>query len=93
VLFLLVAVTAAGFWLRWLYARDVSFFVDEYLTVRAAGRILAQGVPLLPSGNFYSHGLVVSYLVAPLLGLGVTEPWLLRLPVLLLSTAAIPMLY
>ncbi len=90
---LLVAVTAAGFWLRWLYARDVSFFVDEYLTVRAAGRILAQGVPLLPSGNFYSHGLLVSYLVAPLLGLGVTEPWLLRLPVLLLSTAAIPLLY
>jgi len=90
---LLVAVTAAGFWLRWLYARDVSFFVDEYLTVRAAGRILAQGAPLLPSGNFYSHGLLVSYLVAPLLGLGVTEPWLLRLPVLLLSTAAIPLLY
>jgi 4-amino-4-deoxy-L-arabinose transferase-like glycosyltransferase len=91
--FLLVAVTAAGFWLRWLYARDVSFFVDEYLTVRAAGRILAQGVPLLPSGNFYSHGLLVSYLVAPLLGLGVTDPWLLRLPVVLLSTAAIPLLY
>jgi 4-amino-4-deoxy-L-arabinose transferase-like glycosyltransferase len=91
--FLLVAVTAAGLWLRWLYARDVSFFVDEYLTVRAAGRILAQGVPLLPSGNFYSHGLLVSYLAAPLLGLGVTEPWLLRLPVVLLSTAAIPLLY
>jgi len=91
--FLLIAVTAAGFWLRWLYVRDVSFFVDEYLTVRAAGRILAQGVPLLPSGNFYSHGLLVSYLVAPLLGLGATQPWLLRLPVLLLSTAAIPLLY
>jgi 4-amino-4-deoxy-L-arabinose transferase-like glycosyltransferase len=91
--FLLAAVTAAGFWLRWLYVRDVSFFVDEYLTVRAAGRILAQGVPLLPSGNFYSHGLLVSYLVAPLLGLGATQPWLLRLPVLLLSTAAIPLLY
>lgn len=90
---LLLAVTAAGFWLRWLYVRDVSFFVDEYLTVRAAGRILAQGIPLLPSGNFYSHGLLVSYLVAPLLGLGVTEPWLLRLPILLLSTAAIPLLY
>ena len=90
---LLVAITAAGFWLRWLYVRDVSFFVDEYLTIRAAGRILAQGIPLLPSGNFYSHGLLVSYLVAPLLGLGATEPWLLRLPILLLSTAAIPLLY
>jgi len=91
--FLLLVITAAGFWLRWLYVRDVSFFVDEYLTVRAAGRILAQGIPLLPSGNFYSHGLLVSYLVAPLLGLGATEQWLLRLPVLLLSTAAIPLLY
>jgi len=88
---LLVGVTALGFWFRWLYTRDVSFFVDEYLTARAAGRILAQGLPLLPSGNFYSHGLLLSYLAAPLVGLGIREEWLLRLPVLLLSTASVPL--
>ncbi|MEJ2207695.1 MAG: glycosyltransferase family 39 protein, partial [Anaerolineae bacterium] len=90
---LLLAVTGLGFWLRWLYARDVSFFVDEYLTVRAAERILAHGVPLLPSGNFYSHGLLLSYLEAPLLALGIHGRALLRLPVVLLSTATIPLTY
>ena len=25
---LLAAITALGFWLRWIYVRDVSFFVD-----------------------------------------------------------------
>ncbi|MGD8791296.1 MAG: glycosyltransferase family 39 protein [Anaerolineae bacterium] len=86
---LLGLVALAGFWLRWRYARDVPFFVDEYLTVRAAERILARGIPLLPSGNFYSHGLLLSYLVAPLLALGARAAWLIRLPVLLLSTGAI----
>lgn len=90
---LLLAITALGFWFRWLYARDVSFFVDEYLTVRAAERILIRGIPLLPSGNFYSHGLLLSYIEAAVLGLGGRAPWLLRLPVVLLSTAAIPLTY
>ncbi len=90
---LLVAVTAAGFWLRWRYAAGVPFFVDEYLQARAAQRILEQGAPLLPSGNFYSHGLLLSYLVAPLLALGARALWLIRLPVLVLSTAAIPLAY
>jgi hypothetical protein len=71
----------------------VPFFVDEYLQVRAAQRILDQGLPLLPSGNFYSHGLVVSYLIAPIVASGTQVLWLIRLPVLVLSTAAIPLAY
>jgi 4-amino-4-deoxy-L-arabinose transferase-like glycosyltransferase len=90
---LLLLVCGAGLWYRWLYARDVSFFVDEYLTVRAADRILTQGAPLLPSGNFYSHGLLLSYVEALVIGLGGSQSWLLRLPVLLLSTAVIPLTY
>jgi hypothetical protein len=90
---LLLVITALGFAFRLAYALDVPFFVDEYLQVRAAERIVAQGVPLLPSGNFYSHGLFLSYLVAGLIGLGARADWLLRLPVLLLSTACIPLTY
>jgi hypothetical protein len=88
---LLLGIIALGFWFRWRYARDVSFFVDEYLTVRAAQRILVQGMPLLPSGNFYSHGLLLSYVEALVIGLGGTAAWLIRLPVVVLSTAAIPL--
>lgn len=90
---LLLLVTAVGFGFRLAYVLDVPFFVDEYLQVRAAERIVAQGVPLLPSGNFYSHGLLLSYLVAGLVGLGARADWLMRLPVLLLSTASIPLTY
>ena len=90
---LLLTICGAGLWFRWLYARDVSFFVDEYLTVRAAYRILTQGAPLLPSGNFYSHGLLLSYIEALVIGLGGNQSWLMRLPVLLLSTLTIPLIY
>jgi 4-amino-4-deoxy-L-arabinose transferase-like glycosyltransferase len=86
---LLGAIVTLGLWLRWLYARDVSFFVDEYLTARAAHKILEGGVPLLPSGNFYSHGLLLSYIEAAITGLGGGEAWIMRLPVLILSAAAI----
>jgi 4-amino-4-deoxy-L-arabinose transferase-like glycosyltransferase len=89
---LVLAITLLGLWLRWLYVRDISFFVDEYITIRAAVQILDRGVPLLPSGNFYSHGLLLSYLEAILVGLGAEKGWLLRLPPLLFSTAAIPLL-
>jgi 4-amino-4-deoxy-L-arabinose transferase-like glycosyltransferase len=93
ILLLLLAITGLGFWFRWLYVRDVSFFVDEYLTVRAAHQILARGVPLLASGNFYSHGLLLSYIDAAVIAIGGDQAWLLRLPVLVLSTAAIPLVY
>ncbi len=92
-LILVLLITALGFGFRLAYALDIPFFVDEYLQVRAAERIVARGAPLLPSGNFYSHGLLLSYLVAGLTALGARADWLLRLPVLLLSTASIPLTY
>ncbi|MBN1657192.1 MAG: glycosyltransferase family 39 protein [Anaerolineae bacterium] len=92
-LMLLAGITALAFWFRWRYARDVPLFVDEYLHLRAAERILARGIPLLPSGNFYSHGLLVSYLEAAVVALGGRAAWLLRLPVVLISTAAVPLAY
>ena len=88
-----LAITGLGFWLRWLYVRDVSFFVDEYLTLGAAYKILAQGAPQSPSGNFYSHGLLLSYIEAAFVGLGADQVWLLRMPPLLLSTSSVPLLY
>jgi 4-amino-4-deoxy-L-arabinose transferase-like glycosyltransferase len=91
--FLMLVITATGFWLRWLYVRDVPLFVDEYLTLHAARRILSEGLPLLASGNFYSHGLLLSYVEAVVVGIGGTDMWLTRLPVLVMSTATIPLIY
>ncbi|MGQ9598799.1 MAG: ArnT family glycosyltransferase [Anaerolineae bacterium] len=86
---LLLAILVLGLWFRWRYAVDVSFFVDEYLTARAAEKILAQGVPILPSGNFYSHGLLLSYIEALVIGLGGTQQLVMRLPVIVMSIASI----
>ena len=81
----MVLILSAAFWLRWTYVRNVSLYVDEYITLRAAQQILDRGLPLLPTGNFYSHGLILSYIEAALMALTGFDPLVARLPVLLLS--------
>jgi 4-amino-4-deoxy-L-arabinose transferase-like glycosyltransferase len=86
---LLLAILGVAFWLRWLYVRDVSPYVDEYITLRAARQILDRGLPLLPTGNFYSHGLILSYVEAGVMALTGFNPLAARLPVLLVSLLAV----
>lgn len=54
-LFLLAA------WLRWRYLVTVQPYPDEFVTLLAVKMILQKGVPVLPSGLFYEHGLLFSY--------------------------------
>lgn len=75
--------------LRWLYIRGISYFFDEFVSVWAARTVLQRGLPLLPPGNFYSHGMLFTYLEAPFFWLfGLNEP-LLRLPSLLIGTGTV----
>jgi 4-amino-4-deoxy-L-arabinose transferase-like glycosyltransferase len=39
-------------------------YIDEYFTMLAARMVGQHGYPLLPSGLFYSHGLLYTYLIA-----------------------------
>jgi len=81
----ILAVISLGAIWRILYVVDVSPFVDEYITMQAATKILAHGYPLLASGNIYTHGIAHSYLVAGAFALlGRTET-AARLPGLLIS--------
>ncbi len=48
-------------WLRWSYITQVQPFPDEFVTLLAVQMILQKGLPLLPSGLFYEHGLLFSY--------------------------------
>lgn len=93
---------AAGFGLRLAYLLHSHLFFDEYTTLLAARRILASGAPVLPSGLFYEHGLLFSYLAAPFvalagwLGAGSDHPTLFvlaRLPSLLVGVACVALLY
>jgi 4-amino-4-deoxy-L-arabinose transferase-like glycosyltransferase len=87
--------TAAAFALRLAYLIHSHPFIDEFTTMLAARSILESGLPVLPSGLFYEHGLLFSYLDAPFLALADDETLftLARLPSLLIGTATIPFLY
>jgi 4-amino-4-deoxy-L-arabinose transferase-like glycosyltransferase len=85
----LAAILGVAFWLRWTYATDTSPYVDEYITLRAAQQILDRGLPLLPTGNFYSHGLLLSYLEAGVMAVAGFSSLAARLPVVVLSLLAV----
>jgi len=100
----LFSLILAGFALRLLYLTTTHPFFDEYTTVLAARQILRQGWPVLPSGLFYEHGLLATYLMAPFTALFINAPlaawqpahWglmLARWPSLLVSAATIPLIY
>ena len=55
-----LALTAAAFVLRLAYLLDSHPFIDEFTTLLAARSILDGGLPVLPSGLFYEHGLLFS---------------------------------
>ena len=55
-----------GFALRANFLRQSAPYIDEYYTILAARMIQQLGYPLLPSGLFYSHGFLYSYLIAGL---------------------------
>jgi 4-amino-4-deoxy-L-arabinose transferase-like glycosyltransferase len=86
---ILIAILVVAFWLRWIYVQGVSLYVDEYITLRAARQILDQGLPLLPTGNFYSHGLLLSYAEAGIMALAGFNPVAARLLVLIVSLLAV----
>jgi 4-amino-4-deoxy-L-arabinose transferase-like glycosyltransferase len=85
---LLVLVVAAAL-LRWLYIQQISFFFDEFTTLWAARTVLRRGIPLFESGNFYTHGLLYTYLEAPVLWLFGLEESLLRLPSLFIGVGTV----
>jgi len=71
----------------------VSPFVDEYISIWAARKILEQGIPLLAAGTIYDHGLLFSYLDALFLGLLGMSETVARFPTLLVSTLTIPLAF
>ncbi len=89
VLLILLGVALA---LRWRYIREISLFVDEFVTAWAARNVWSHGLPLFPSGNLYPHGLLFTYLVAPFVA-GEFDETLARLPGLLIGLLSLPLAY
>lgn len=91
-LLVLAVLLAVALALRWRYVREISLFVDEFVTAWAARAVAAQGLPIFPSGNFYPHGITFTYLEAPFVA-GQFDEALARVPALLVSLVMIVAVY
>jgi hypothetical protein len=60
----LILILGVGAWARWSYIQAQAFHVDEFISMLAVRMILEKGTPVLPSGLYYDHGLVFSYIGA-----------------------------
>jgi 4-amino-4-deoxy-L-arabinose transferase-like glycosyltransferase len=90
---LLALLVVVGFGLRLHYLLESRPFFDEFTTMLAVRAILERGLPVLPSGLFYEHGLLFSYLAALPVALVRFALGVARLPSLAVGTLTIPLLY
>ncbi|MDM8527543.1 glycosyltransferase family 39 protein [Anaerolineales bacterium HSG24] len=58
----LAALFAVGIWLRLTFIHTVQLYPDEFATLLAIAMIGEKALPVMPSGLFYEHGLLFSYL-------------------------------
>ena len=75
---------ALGLWLRRQFITAVQLYPDEFVTLLAIQMIVEKGVPVMPSGLFYEHGLLYSYLGSIAAALGEAR-WTARYLSLLLG--------
>ncbi len=84
-----------AFGLRLSYLLNSNPFIDEFTTIFASRAILQHGVPILPSGLLYEHGMLFTYLITPVIAIAGQDMLfiLARLPSLFISILTIPILY
>ena len=76
----------------WQFIQNINLYPDEFVTLLAMDMVRQKGAPLLPSGLFYEHGLLYSYLAGAASFLG--EPALMgRLTSLVLGLLIMGLTY
>lgn len=86
-------IVVAGMGLRLAYLLHVSPWTDEYFTSLAILMTAQKGLPVLPSGLFYTHGLPYTYAAAALAWLFGFGQVVTRLPSFFVSLAALGLVY
>jgi hypothetical protein len=82
-----------AFFLRLDHLLARVFHIDEYISMLAAQMTAEKGLPILPSGLFYGHGLLLSYLAAPFVGLFEFSEEIARWPSLLIGMLTVASYY
>lgn len=73
----LAALLGLALWLRLRFIHTVQLYPDEFVTLLAVKMIGEKGLPVMPSGLFYDHGLLFSYVGSVVAWLGPAR-WLAR---------------
>jgi len=82
-----------GFGLRFSFLIGRVYHIDEFISLLAAVQVARSGWPILPSGLFYDHGLLVSYLSGGLFAVLGFDELVGRWPLLWAGTLTIPAAY
>jgi 4-amino-4-deoxy-L-arabinose transferase-like glycosyltransferase len=90
---LMLALLALAFVLRLEHLLARIFHIDEYISMLAAQMTADKGAPIFPSGLFYGHGLLTSYLAAPFLRLFGFSEEMARWPSLLVGMLGVASFY
>ncbi|MGB7755473.1 MAG: hypothetical protein WBL23_05375 [Salinisphaera sp.] len=67
--------------------------VDEYFVLQSVGNILKHGLPAFGCGGYYTRGLTLQYLIAPLYASGLSAELSGRLVTVACSFAVLPAVY
>jgi len=67
--------------------------LDEYYIIKSSENILKYGLPQFPNGGFYTRGVLIQYLIAPLLSIGVKAEFAGRIFSVFANIITIPALY
>lgn len=89
----LVALVAAGAFVRFAGLGAVGLHGDEETMALAVRHILIDGRPILPSGMFYPRGMTQLYMMAASVSVFGETEWALRLPSVLCGLALIVVAY
>jgi 4-amino-4-deoxy-L-arabinose transferase-like glycosyltransferase len=90
---LIILLLVVAFFLRLEHLLARVFHVDEYISMLAAQMTAEKGAPIFPSGLFYGHGLLVSYVTAPFLLLLPFSEEVARWPSLLFGVVTVASFY
>ena len=66
---LVLLLVMVSFWLKLTYLQTSIYHTDEFISMLAIKMVALHGLPMLPSGLFYDHGLLYSILTGALVAL------------------------
>jgi len=90
---IIAVVVIIGLYIRFKGLGTWSLALDEYYLIKSTENILKNGIPQFDSGGYYARGILLQYMIAPLLSLGVKAEFAGRIFPLLSNLITIPALY